>query len=147
MQFRHANRSAHANQATAQPLNAPVARECSPIIHSHQYVYQTIAYPVNTLPATAHSNTLHSRRSTWSSRAPFPAPLLPVASNTDATSVDSVAIRVNRQPHVFLVEQQQAERVAVRTPLGRAKKAPALRQVEFRRDCPKFPQVDKLQWE
>ena len=147
VQFRHANRSAHVNQATAQTLNAPVANERSAIFHSHQYAYQPIAYPLNTLPATRHSNTILSRRSPGSGRPRIPAPLQSVASNTVATSVDSVPIRDNRQPHALLLEQQQAEGVAVRALMGRPKKAAALRQVEFPRDCPQFLQVVRLQWE
>ena len=127
----HANRSPHANQATAKPLNAPAANERSPIIHSHQYVNQPIAQPLTTLPANAHSNTIHSRRSPGSSRPHTPTPVQTVASTTDETSVDSVAIRVSRHPDALLVEQQQLEEVAVRAPRERRKKAPARRQVEF----------------
>ena len=55
----------------------------------------------------------------------------PVASTTDATSVDSLAIRVNRHPDALLEEQQQAEGAADRAPRGRPIKAPAQRRVEF----------------
>ena len=127
----YANRSPHANTATTKPLNAPVVAERSPIIHSHLYAYQPIGYPLTNLPATAHSNTIPSRRSPGSSRPHTPAPLQLVASTTDETSVDSMAIRVNPHPDTLLLEQQQAEGTLVRAPRGRTKKAPVQRRVEF----------------
>ena len=91
----HGNLPAHPQQTadTQQPPNALAGGNRSPTIRSHQYAYEPIPFPLNTLPPTAHSNTIPSRHSPGSSRPPTPNPVQPVASTTDVRTVDSVAVQ------------------------------------------------------
>ena len=135
----HANSPPHGNfpfhcQQTAdtqQLPNASAGSSRSPTIHSHQYAYQPIPYPLNTLPSTAHSNTIHSRHSPSSNRPPILAPVQPVVSTTDVTSVDSVAVQGHSNADPLQAEQQQADRCATRAAMGTPKKNSVQRQVEF----------------
>ena len=91
-------------------------------------------FPLNTLPPTAHSNTIHSRHYPGSNRPPTPNPVQAAASTTDVTSVDSVAVRGYSHPKPVSIEHQRPDKCATRPTRGRPKKNPAQRQV-------KFPQV------
>ena len=120
----HVNNTPRANPATAQPHNAPAANMRSALVHSHQYLYQPITQPPNTLTATANSITIHSRRWTGSSPPPTPARVQTVASTTDATSVDSDVIRVHRHPHAFLFLSNNMQNVDQREHQGGDRRRP-----------------------
>ena len=98
---------------TQQPPNAPAGGTRSPIVRSHQYAYEPMPFPLNTLPPTAHSNTIHSRHSPGSNRPPTPNPVQTAASTTDVTSVDSVAVRGYSHPNPVSIEHQRPDKSAV----------------------------------
>ena len=95
--------------------------------HSQQPPEQQVA---EAYPATAHSNTIRPRHSPGSSQNPTAALVQRVASTTDATSVDSVAVQGNPRANVYFEEQQKKD-VAARPARGRPRKTAAQSQVEF----------------
>lgn len=89
---------------------------------------------LNTLPAKAHSNTIHSRSQNVRqyptfTRPPTPTPLLSVASSTDAAGVDSATTRV--KPHSnFFLEEQSAARAATLAATGKSRPRKGQPQVQ-----------------
>ena len=84
------------------------------------------------------SNTIHLRRSPGSSRPATPAPMQPVVSIKDDTSVDSVPIAVNRHLAAFMASQKP-EVVVARTPSVSSRKAGTQRKVEFTQGLSQIP--------
>ena len=79
-------------------------------------------------PTAAHPNIIRPRHSPGSSQNPTAAPVQRVASTTDATSVDSLAVQGNARANF---EEQQRKDVVARPARGRPRKTPAQRQVDF----------------
>ena len=103
----------------------------SPNAHPSPYSSQSAEKQEATAYATAaHSNTTHSHHSPGSSRPGTPATLQNMASTTDATSVDSVAMQGDPRANVYF-DEQQSKCMATRAPTGRPRRTAAQRQVDF----------------